>query len=784
MRASLAISICILGSFITVILYRLGRDGKHESRSGWIILGGFAAGAVIWTTHFVAMLALDTGTAVAYDPAMTGASFVAAVAGSVLGLTVAARGTRLYGLLGGALVGAGASIMQGLAMAGLQIGGTVAWDPLMVTLAVVAGTSTSALAFSRGAVMSPAAVTPPLLLAASILALHFILVTAMTIQPRPDIAVGAAGLSPAVLGFFLSAMGALLVGTGVGAALIARGAKLDARAELRNVADAAVEGLVLTDGAKVLDMNQSFRELIGAEAAASLLGTSIWALFDKPCDKPEGRFEAQLLTAEGPIPVEVIVRASPTDGFSRHVLAVRDLRERREAEKRIRYLAHYDTLTGLPNRASFQERLDSDLDRVRTREGQLAVMVLDLDHFKEINDIHGHGAGDEVLKGVAGRLKSILPPTDFAARLGGDEFVIMQAAGEQPAAAAALAERILSALSRPFTSSGQRLHVGATIGVAVYPRDGQEGGKLLANADLALYRAKDQGRNRICFFTADMDEAIRERRILAQELKEAIETDQIEVYYQAQAAVSTSEIVGFEALARWNHPKRGYIPPAEFVPMAEESDLILHLGEWILRQVCREASTWDKPYKVAVNVSAVQFKKANLPELVHQILVETGMPPGRLELEITESALIEDLQRALDTLRRIKALGVSIAMDDFGTGYSSLSTLQAFPFDKLKIDKSFVEEIGSRQQASVIVAAVLGLGKSLAIPVLAEGVETDLQLSFLSKENCEQAQGFLFGRPVALDGIRHIVFNPEISGPGLSPAEEAVRERFLSAIPA
>jgi diguanylate cyclase (GGDEF)-like protein len=764
---SLAAAICILGSFITVILYRGGRDAHGESRIGWMVLAGFAAGALIWTTHFVAMLAFKPGVQVGYSPVMTGAAFFTAVAGATAGLTVAAHGGRLVGLTGGAIVGLAASVMHLVGMSGFQIAGSLAWDQPVAALGILGGCALSALAFADRADESGPAVpiTAPLALAASILLLHFMFVASMSVELQPDLRLLAKLIEPTILGYFVTAMIMLLVGTGLGATLIVRGAKMEARTQLRNVADAAVEGLVLTQGSTVLDFNQSFRTLIGPEAAAGLVGASVWSLFDTSSNMLAGRFEAMLMGPDGPIPVEVIVRASPTDGPERHVLAVRDLRERRAAEQRIRYLAHYDTLTGLPNRAFFQERLQQDLERMAATADQLAVMVLDLDHFKEVNDVHGHVAGDGVLKAVAGRLKSILGPGDFAARLGGDEFVIVQSAKEQPGAAAGLADRILAALSRPVDLAGQRLQIGATVGVAVFPPDGNDGQKLLANADLALYRAKDKGRNRVCFFTADMDEAIRERRILAQELKQAIEADQIEVYYQAQATVSTSEVVGFEALARWKHPKRGYIPPSEFIPIAEETDLILQLGEWMLRAVCREAATWTRPYRVAVNVSAVQFKKASLPELIHQILIETGMPPSRLELEITESALIEDLQRALDILRRIKALGVAIALDDFGTGYSSLSTLQAFPFDKLKIDKSFVEKIGSRHQASVIVTAVLGLGKSLAIPVLAEGVETELQLSFLNQESCEQAQGYLFGRPVSLDGIRHIVFDP-----GLQPA--------------
>jgi diguanylate cyclase (GGDEF)-like protein len=405
-------------------------------------------------------------------------------------------------------------------------------------------------------------------------------------------------------------------------------------------------------------------------------------------------------------------------------------------------------------------------------------MIVDLDRFKEINDVHGHAAGDELLKATAARITALLSHSEFAARLGGDEFVIVQTGRDQPTSAARLADKLLEVFAKPVMLSGQPFHFGLTIGIAVFPRDGDDTRKLLANADLALYRAKEHGRARACFFTPDMDEAVRERRVLAQQLTQAIENDELEIHYQAQASIATGEIIGFEALARWNHPEHGYISPAQFIPIAEETDLILHLGEWVLRKVCLEAANWTRPYAVAVNLSPIQFKLSNLPELIHEILLETGMPPHRLELEITESALIEDLQRTLDMLRRIKALGVAIAMDDFGTGYSSLSTLQAFPFDKLKIDKSFVDKIGSRQQASVIVTAVLGLGRSLDIPVLAEGVENELQREFLNSEACAQAQGYLYGKPAPLSAIRHLVYASSSEAPAdISAASDVVEVR-------
>jgi diguanylate cyclase (GGDEF)-like protein len=756
----LAGAICLLGSFITLFLFAQAREMRGEARGGWIFLSGFTAGGVMWTTHFVAFLAFQPDIHLAYDPALTGGAFFVAVLLATIGLAVAAYGPRHAGLVGGGIVGIAAAAMHFTSMASLRIAGVISWNPIVVGMGIVLCLTCATLAVARARTEGRnVQVIAPVLLASGICIMHFVGVAAIVIAPTAVTPDSGRLMEPSVLAYFVGAMTLLLVCTGVATALIARGARREAQTQLRSIADASVEGLLLTDGVRVLDANESIRGMVGPVRSASLLQQPIWEIIDFSGDRSLERFEAQLLSDAGPIPVEVIARSTPADGAVRRIFAIRDLRERRAAEQRILYLAHFDTLTGLPNRASFQDRLENGIAAMKARDSELALLVIDLDRFKEVNDVHGHAAGDELLKTTAARITAVLSHTEFAARLGGDEFVIVQTDRDQPAAAARLADRLLEIFAKPVSISGQPFHVGLTIGVAVYPRDGEDSGKLLANADLALYRAKENGRARACFFTSDMDETVRERRILAQQLTQAIENDELEIYYQAQASVATGEIIGFEALARWNHPKHGFISPSQFIPIAEETDLILHLGEWVMRRVCTEAATWTRPYPVAVNLSPIQFKLPDLPELVHRVLLETGMPPHRLELEITESALIEDLQRTLDTLRRIKALGVSIAMDDFGTGYSSLSTLQAFPFDKLKIDKSFVDKIGSRQQASVIVTAVLGLGRSLDIPVLAEGVENEVQRAFLTSEACQQAQGYLFGRPQPLSAIRDLVYN-------------------------
>ncbi len=415
----------------------------------------------------------------------------------------------------------------------------------------------------------------------------------------------------------------------------------------------------------------------------------------------------------------------------------------KRAAERIAHMAHHDPLTGLPNRAAFATRFATMLERSAAAESDFAILCINLDRFKEINDLFGHSAGDRVLREVSSRLLPAVKD-EFIARLGGDEFAIMVQGDQQPAAS--VAESVLSAMSESLVIDGQRVAVGVSIGVAVYPHDGADAATLLGNADAALYRAKAEGRGTIRFFAAEMDQQLREKRSLQHDLRSALERGEFRLFYQPQATTS-GEVTGFEALARWEHPKRGMVPPAEFIPIAEESSLIISIGEWVLREACAEAASWPRPLQIAVNLSPAQFKQGDLPALVHAILLQTGLAPSRLVLEITEGVLIGDFTRALSILRRLKALGVRIAMDDFGTGYSSLSYLQSFPFDKIKIDRSFIANVQSSHQSAAIVRSMIGLARGLEVPVVAEGVETSEQLEFLRRESCNEIQGYLIGKP-------------------------------------
>lgn len=415
------------------------------------------------------------------------------------------------------------------------------------------------------------------------------------------------------------------------------------------------------------------------------------------------------------------------------------------AESRIRHLAHYDALTGLPNRASFAEHLREALT---CEENEIAVLCLDLDHFKPVNDTLGHGIGDALLAEVAERIRGCLSANDFAARLGGDEFAIVRTGADLPETSRLLASAVIEAVRAPYQIDGHRLVIGTSVGIAIGPEDGRDVETLLKNADMALYRAKSDGRGVTRFFEAEMDARMRARRLLEIDLRRAVEAREFELYYQPILTTDSSRITAFEALLRWCHPERGLVSPLDFVPLAEEMGLIVEIGAWVLDEACREASAWPDQIKVSVNLSPVQFRDRSILEKVRGALGRSRLAPSRLQLEITETVLLKDTDLTLDVLTELKRMGVDVAMDDFGTGYSSLSYLRKFPFDKIKIDKSFVHDLDEDEEVLAILRAISSLGASLGVGTIAEGVETTGQLSRLRHEGCTEVQGYLFSPPV------------------------------------
>jgi diguanylate cyclase (GGDEF)-like protein/PAS domain S-box-containing protein len=439
------------------------------------------------------------------------------------------------------------------------------------------------------------------------------------------------------------------------------------------------------------------------------------------------------------------------DGRDGYLVAIVDITERRKAEARIAHMAHHDGLTDLPNRDFYRDRLRQALERNQGSSKRVAVLCLDLDLFKNVNDAFGHPMGDRLLKSVAERLKAEVRGENLVARLGGDEFAIVLASGVSPNEASDFADRLIRALSARYEIDGIELVVGASIGIALSPGDGDSCEELMRNADMALYRAKSDGGGVHRFFEREMDRQAQKRRDMERDLRSAFANGEFELHYQPLVDIAADQISGFEALLRWRHPEKGMISPADFIPVAEDIGLIVALGEWVLREACSEAAKWPAEIKIAVNLSPVQFRGRNLVQAVISALAHSGLSPLRLELEITESVFLAETEANLAILHQLRELGVSISMDDFGTGYSSLSYLRSFPFDKIKIDRSFVKDLAERSDCVAIVRAISSLGRSLNITTTAEGVETMDQLDWLRAEGCNQVQGFLFSaaRPAA-----------------------------------
>jgi diguanylate cyclase (GGDEF)-like protein/PAS domain S-box-containing protein len=760
--------VCLLSSACGISLFYRAKATYGRARLLWLGLDAAAAGCGIWATHFIAMLAYDPGISAGYDPGLTTVSLMLAIAITGVGLSVAlSNSSRWSGLMGGAVVGGGIAAMHFTGMMALEVPGHISWSVGLVLASLFLGVLFGGLAFLL-ATRSDGRRDywfATLALTLAIVAHHFTAMGAVSVIPDPRIVTNALSLSPTSLSLIVAGVATIILGMSLVASMSARQSQ-NKLGQQRVLLDTALEnmsqGLAMFDAdGRVTLCNERYARMTGVPYAA-VQEQSLLELFklrkaagdfsDDPqevfarilADVRLGKSAMRIMHTLKGRSIRVIEEPMTGGGW---VATLEDITAWREAQEKLAYLAHHDPLTSLPNRTKFREDLEQTLRRVN-RDARVAVLCLDLDHFKEINDSLGHPIGDDLLKDVAGRLRTSVREGDTVARLGGDEFAIVQAGTDlQASESSSLAERLVEIVGAPYDIQGHQLNIGVSIGIAFAPNDGEDPDQLLKNADMALYRAKEDGRGIYRYFEPGMDARAQARRLLEIDLRAALTRHEFEVHYQPIHELKTDRITAFEALIRWKHPLRGMISPMDFIPLAEETGLITQLGDWILRKACTDAAAWSKEVGVAVNLSPVQFKNSNLVQSVISALDASGLAPERLELEITETVLLQDSEATLAALHKLRSLGVKISMDDFGTGYSSLSYLRSFPFDKIKIDRSFVHELATREDSMAIVRAVTGLGKSLGISIVAEGVETNEQLGLLRTEGCTEVQGFLFSRP-------------------------------------
>jgi diguanylate cyclase (GGDEF)-like protein len=807
----LATVVCFSGSLVAVSIFHRAIASRARTRLIWIAITGGAIGYAIWATHFIAMLAYDPSIPIGYSVALTGLSLAAAMALTSFGFGFAANDARQGSAsVGGGIVGAGIASMHYLGMWAVEVPGHIAWSIphvlASIALGMIFGMAALVVAIRRDSKWRTLAAA--VLLTLAIVTHHFTAMGAVGITPDPTLLPSDLSLSPtylavAIAGVALSILGMSLIGVLADHRLATRTGKFqeiirqlsaareqieasqkelqEHRFRLSMAINNMSQGLLMFDSSERITVcNQRYIDMYGLSPDVVKPGCTFRELIlhRQETGSFQGDVNAYHLnlldnlahgtaSQQSHLPdgrsIQIINHPLANGGW---VATHEDVTEQRSAEAKIAYMAHHDVLTGLANRAALAQKIDEAAARYcRRGDRPFSVLLLDLDRFKHVNDTLGHPLGDTLLREAALRLKTCIREIDVLARLGGDEFAIIQMGPtNQRDAASAAANRITEVMSQPFNIGDNEVCIGASIGIALAPEHAIDPDSLLKMADLALYRAKSAGRGNYQFFEVEMTEAACARREVETELSQAVRNNELKLHYQPIIDTQTNKICGAEALIRWHHPIKGTISPDQFIPLAEQNGLIHQIGKWVLYTACSEAARWPVDVKLAINLSPAQLRRANLYDMVMDALAHSGLAPARLELEITETALIESATECLPTLRQLKSIGITVALDDFGTGYSSLSQLTMFPFDKVKIDRSFVRELGKRSDCAAIVCAIANLGKALNIVTTAEGVETQEQLALARTAGCSLVQGYLFGGAVPLSELDfgNVVVKPTI----------------------
>jgi len=788
----LSVGIAIMASYIGLDMASRVREERRPSlRRLWLLGGTLSMGCGIWAMHFIGMLAFNLPFPVAYHIPTTLLSLLIAILATGVVLSMASLiPLGMFGLLlAGVFMGVGITIMHFLGGMAMQVAPPIRHEhglfSLSVLIGMVAATAALWLTFLPRRDLAPATIlrkaSSAVLMGAAIVGMHYTGMTSVVFSPDTVSTASAPEVSSNVLAVIVAVCSGLIVTTtlllGMLDARIALQAEKQVRLMTRELRDSEERFRTMTErmrdiftilspDGRALYVSPAVRDVLDYEPE-KMMGKSLFDLLHpQDLDAVQYQFGQVVKGEEMVRPIEFRMRHNDgswrmLEAFARNELAnsavagiivhSRDITEHKQSQQLIWNLAHHDALTGLPNRSLLQDRLSQAIHQAHREGHKLAVLFLDLDHFKHINDSLGHHVGDVLLQTAAQRIGQCLREGDTVARLGGDEFVVLLPVFQTDSDVMLVADKVLEALNQPFDIDSHQLHIGVSIGISQYPRDAQEPGQLMRMADAAMYHAKANGRNNAQFFNEQIDSVARERLQVENGLRQALQQQELRLYFQPLVHLESGRVVGMEALIRWEHPQRGLLSPANFVDIAEDSGLIMQIGEWILSEACRQTKTLlDRGHglQVAINLSARQIESGVLHQTVLNVLRTTGLPAQHLKLEITERSMISNIEETSLLLDKLRNLGLQIAIDDFGTGYSSLSYLKRFPIDTLKIDQSFVRDIGIDSDDEAIVTAIVAVAHSLKMSVIAEGIESARQVDFLRSLGCEMGQGYHFSRPL------------------------------------
>ncbi|MEN3792970.1 EAL domain-containing protein [Fulvimarina sp. MAC3] len=774
---SLAAAICVFGSWAMVRLLLRAANSPLLERSAWIVLTAFVAGISIWSVHFIAMLGYEPGLPIGFDPVLTLVSLIVVVVGSGTGFLIAAARLPSAPAIGGVVVGLSTAVMHYTGMLAYRVPGIVSWDETYLLVSIILACALSALAMHvllRGQRWKVHAHSAIFFFFLAIFGLHFTGMTAFQVEPL--LVDGSYSNPQAIyaLALAVASVGLMVIGGGFASSFIYTKVRATAADALANMSNGLT---VLSANGTVTLVNDRVGQLFQLKPGELKVGMELEhyiAMIGRRAGWNGERIERVIANHRAWMNGCEVMRVEHNfdDGTvlsiacqpvarGGAILTYEDVTEARNSQKTIAHMAFHDALTGLKNRRMFAETVDE-----LVLHGSAALLMIDLDRFKAVNDRMGHPVGDELLRQVASRLEILLQPNEMAFRLGGDELAVLT--NRSTKRASALAHDIIAAIAHPFEIESHSIRIGCSIGI-VQALAGNDASDLQRKADLALYSAKNAGRNRVELYEEGMLEEVVLKCSLEEDLADAISNNQFELWYQPLYSLPGRKLTGFEALIRWRHPERGLIPPNEFIPLAENSGLITAIGSWVIDTACRQAALWPDDIYLSVNVSAVQLQSASLAMQIRQALDRYCVRASRIEIEITETAIVENSEQTALALVGLRAIGVRIAMDDFGTGYSSLVHLHEFEIDRVKIDRSFVAVSGEDAGAAAIVRAVVSMARELGIDTTAEGIETEAQLQNLLDLGCGTAQGYLLGRPLEI-GVADALVKEWKETAGLSSA--------------